>query len=313
MALSEKKDLTRRAALELFGALGAAAVVGCGGSDANGTGGAGGTGAAGGAGGTSSSSTTASGTTSTTSSSTASSSGSAGAWATGDGSFFSGKDYGNPFASGVGDTCKVFKDSTAGPCHSNTYHQQDITEGQIGLPARLEFIVVDSGCNPVPDAIVEIWHCSALGVYSAAPAAEASSDIGYSSSHFSDLNEGFCTGNDAEGKASSWFRGYQKAGADGRVTFDTLFPGWYMGRTIHIHFRVTVGSTVYVTSQVFFDDSLNNEIIADHASYNTRGAKDTPNATDNVLQGLTLSEVVMSYAKQSDGALLAWKAIAINA
>lgn len=306
MALGEKRDLSRRAALELLGAFGAAVVVGCSDNGETGSGGAGGTAGTGGASSTSSSSA---------SSSTSTSSGSATSWATGDGSFLSGKDYGNPFTAGTGSSCPVWKEATQGPCHSNTYHRQDVTEGQIGLPARLELLVLDTNCNPIPDAIVEIWHCSPLGVYSAAPTAEATSDIGYSSSHFSDLNESFCTGNDAAGKAAAWFRGYQKAGSDGRVTFDTLFPGWYASRTVHIHFRVTVGSTVYATSQLFFEDTLNDEIIADHASYSTRGAKDTTNVADKVISeaGLTLSDVVMSHARQSDGALLAWKAITVSA
>jgi protocatechuate 3,4-dioxygenase beta subunit len=303
-----KKDLTRRAALEMLGAIGAALTVGCGGSDANGTGGAGG---GGGTGGSGTSTTSTSGTTSTSSTST--SSGSTASWATGDGTFLDGKDYGNPFSSGIGSTCKVYKESTQGPCRSNSFHRQELTEGVVGLPTRLELVVVDQNCNPVPDAIVEIWHCSPLGIYSAAKTAEPSSDIGYDSSNFGDLNEQFCTGGDAEGEAKGWFRGYQKAGSDGRVTFDTLFPGWYPSRTIHIHFMITVGSTTYATSQLFFDDSLNDEILADHASYSSNGAKDTTNAADNVAGGLTLSEVVMSYQKQSDGALLAWKAITINA
>lgn len=123
-----------------------------------------------------------------------------------------------------------------------------------------------------------------------------------------------CTANDAAAQKAAWFRAYQKAGADGRVTFDTLFPGWYASRTVHIHFVVTVGTTKYATSQVFFDDSVNDEIIADHPSYNARGAKDTPNASDKVITeaGFTLSDVVMNHAQQADGALLAWKAITIS-
>lgn len=307
MGVFEKKDVSRRVALEMLGAFGAAITVGCGGTGI-GTGGAGGegTGGSGGTGGA--------GTTSTSTSTSTTTATSTGGWATGDGAFFSGKDYGDPFASGVGNTCPTWKEATEGPCHSNTFHRQDVTEGYVGLPTRLELLVVDTNCDPVPDAIVEIWHCSPLGIYSAAPTAEGTSDIGYDSNQKSDLNESFCTGNDAAGKAAGWFRGYQKAGADGRVTFDTIFPGWYPGRTIHIHFRVTVGTTSYVVSQLFFDDTLNDEILADHPTYSVNGQKDTTNVNDNVVNGgLALSEVVMSTAKQSDGSLLAWKAIAVNA
>lgn len=310
MRVLDKKDLSRRAALEMLGAFGAAIVVGCG-SDSEGAGGSGGEAGSGGS--TSSTGTNSTGTNSTGTNSTTTST-NTGDWATGDGSFLTGKDYGNPFASGVGATCAVWKAATLGPCHSNTYHRQDISEGVVGLPTRLEIMVVDAACNPVPDAIVEVWHCSPDGVYSAAPTAETS-DIGYDANHASDLNGGMCTGNNATAQQAAWGRGYQKAGADGRVTFDTVFPGWYGGRTVHVHFKVTVGTTEYIVSQFFFEDTLNDEIIADHAEYSARGAKDTTNAADKVVSeaGLTLSSVVMSAAKQSDGALLAWKAITINA
>jgi protocatechuate 3,4-dioxygenase beta subunit len=302
MALHQK-NLTRRAALEMFGAFGAVVVTGCSSTDT--TSGAGGAGGAGGA--------TAATTTTTTTATASTTSGSATTWTTGNGTFLAGKDYGNPFASGVGSTCTVYKDVTKGPCRSNTYDRKDMTDGVVGLPTRLEIVVVDSACKPIPDAIVELWHCSPLGIYSAAKTAESASPIGYDSSNFSDLNEAFCTGGDADGEENDWFRAYQQAGADGRVTFDTIFPGWYKGRTIHVHFMVTVGTQTYVTSQFFFDDTLNNEILADHATYSVNGAKDTTNAGDMVASGLTLSEAVMSTSRQSDGALLAWKAITISA
>ncbi len=293
--------VSRRAALRMFGALGATALAGACGDAVSGAGGAGGTG-----------STTTTGTGATTATGSTST-GSATGWATGDGSFLTGKDYGNPFATGPGTTCAVWKDATSGPCHSNTYHRQDATEGVSGLPTRLELLVVDTSCNPVPDAIVEIWHASPDGIYSAAPTVETS-DIGYDAAHAADLNDGFCTANDAKAQVAGWFRAYQQAGSDGRVTFDTLFPGWYKGRTIHIHFRVTVGTTQYKTSQLFFDDTLNDEILADHATYSAHGAKDTTNVADSVMSqaGLTLSDVVMDHAQQSDGALLAWKVITIT-
>lgn len=289
------EGVSRRAALKMFGAFGATAVVAACGESVSGTGGAGGTGT---------STTTTGGTTGT---------GSASGWATGDGSFLASKDYGNPLSAGPGTTCTVWKDATSGPCHSNTYHRKDATEGLVGLPTRLELLIVDASCNPVPNAIVEIWHCSPTGVYSAAPTVEAS-DIGYDAAHATDLNNGFCTGGNAAAQVAGWFRAYQQAGADGRVTFDTLYPGWYAGRTVHIHFRVTVGTTQYKTSQLFFEDSLNDEIIADHPTYSARGKKDTTNAADKVVtdSGLALADVVMQHAQQSDGALLAWKVITVT-
>jgi len=231
-----------------------------------------------------------------------------GSWAIGDGTFLAGKSYGDPFSAGIGSSCVVYKASTQGPCHSNTFDRQELTEGYVGLPTRLELLVVDASCNPVPDATVEIWHASPGGVYSGAP---VNGQVG------SDLNTGFCTGNDAAALSSGWFRGYQTAGADGRVTLDTLFPGWYSGRAWHIHFRVSVGSTQYITSQLFADETLKANVFGTHTSYSGRPITSmgyVANSSDMVIQqaGLALSDVVLDYAMQSDGAMLMWKAITVS-
>jgi protocatechuate 3,4-dioxygenase beta subunit len=231
----------------------------------------------------------------------------AGAFAIGSGAFLTGKDYGDPFANGIGTTCAVYESATAGPCHSNTYLRQEITDGLVGLPTRFELLVVDASCNPVADAIVEIWYCSPTGTYSQA-AEEIDAGTGYEGS-LSDLQVGFCTGNDSTALASKWLRAYQIAGADGRVTFDGIFPGWYHGRTTHVHFIITANGKKYVTSQLGFDETLTAAVYAQHSSYSGHGAKDTSNASDMVMTGI--SSPLMSFAQQSDGALVCWKAITI--
>jgi protocatechuate 3,4-dioxygenase beta subunit len=231
-----------------------------------------------------------------------------GSWAIGDGTFLTGKTYGDPFSTGIGTSCVVYKAATQGPCHSNTFDRQELTEGYVGLPTRLELLVVDASCNPVPDATVEIWHASPGGKYSGAP---VNGQVG------SDLNTAFCTGNDAAALSAGWFRGYQTAGSDGRVTFDTLFPGWYSGRAWHIHFKVTVGTTAYITSQLFADETLKANVFGTHSSYSSRPITTmgyVTNSSDMVVSqsGLVLSDVVLDYAMQSDGAMLMWKAITVS-
>jgi intradiol ring-cleaving dioxygenase-like protein len=112
---------------------------------------------------------------------------------------------------------------------------------------------------------VDVWHCDAGGLYSDEAA------------------------NNTVGK--KFLRGYQITDANGAVQFTTIYPGWYSGRTIHIHFRIRTfdGSTTTsnFTSQLFFDETITNTVLA-QSPYNTRGTRDTTNATDNIYSAATL-------------------------
>ncbi len=230
-------------------------------------------------------------------------------FATGDGSFLAGKDYGNPFTTAA-TACTVYTASTEGPCHSNTYSRKDITDGLVGLPTRIELLVTDPACNPLAGAIVEIWYASPVGTYSKAATAESGSYQG----SLSDLNVAFCTGNNAEALAATWLRGYQTTGGDGRVTFDGIFPGWYSGRTTHIHFTVAIDGTKSDTSQIMFDETLTTAVYTTHGSYKAHGNKDTTNAHDNVITGgLPIATALAGYAQQTDGAIVVWKQITVSA
>lgn len=287
------KGLSRRNVLGAFGGFGALMLFGCDTSSSGGSGADGGGTSSGGDGGLSSDGGILSS-----------------GFAVGSGAFLTGKDYGNPFSSGIGSSCVAYGAATKGPCHSNTYLRKDLSDGLVGLPTRFELMIVDTSCKPVPNAIVEIWYASPAGTYSKAAQA-IDSGTGYSGS-LSDLNTSFCTGNDAAALASNWLRGFQMTGTDGRTTIDGIFPGWYAGRTTHIHFIITANGKTYVTSQLLFDESLTSEVYTKHSSYSYRGNKDTSNATDNIVRGgLSLSSSVMSFAQQSDGAIVTWKSITI--
>jgi hypothetical protein len=125
-------------------------------------------------------------------------------------------------------------------------------------------------------------------------------------------NVGFCTGNDSDYVSHLYFRGKQTTDADGIVTFDTCFPGWYSSRTVHVHFTMTVGSTSF-TSQFVFDDALDDEIIGAQPIYSARGKRDTTNTTDTVVSASTSAQFQFETQKMSDGALLAWKSIVLSA
>jgi protocatechuate 3,4-dioxygenase beta subunit len=115
-----------------------------------------------------------------------------------------------------------------------------------GAPLELRFEVqrvsADGVCSLLPGAQVDIWHCDALGVYS--DVADRRVDT---------------TG-------QNFLRGYQVTDEEGRVRFDTIYPGWYRGRAVHVHFKVRVpgdgGRTDEFTSQLYFDDDLTNRVHA---------------------------------------------------
>jgi uncharacterized protein (TIGR03437 family) len=93
--------------------------------------------------------------------------------------------------------------------------------------------------------------------------------------------------------ATSICRGYQLSDDAGQVQFFSIYPGWYSGRTIHIHVRIRTysGSAVYdeFTSQLFFDDTTSDQVMG-QSPYNQRGrTRDTRNSNDMVLQGMSNS------------------------
>jgi protocatechuate 3,4-dioxygenase beta subunit len=151
---------------------------------------------------------------------------------------------------------------------------------QNGLPLRLRIIVSqinDGVLSPLPGAYVDIWHCNALGVYSDV---QAQSTVG-----------------------KKFLRGYQITNRHGEVRFLTIYPGWYTGRTVHIHVKVRLfaGSlqTYEFTTQLFFDDAK-TDIVYQAAPYNQRGARDTFNSEDAIFLGASDDGTVQS----NSGALL---------
>jgi protocatechuate 3,4-dioxygenase beta subunit len=134
--------------------------------------------------------------------------------------------------------------------------RRDITEGRPGLPLRLELTVLNaSTCKPVKNAAVDIWHADAAGVYS-----------------------GFGAG----ASSRTFLRGIQKTNAKGVATFKTIYPGWYQGRAVHIHVKVSLGGSVVHTGQLFFADTVSNAVYSSAAAYTARGKADMPNASDSI-------------------------------
>lgn len=154
-------------------------------------------------------------------------------------------------------------DSASGYFRSNILSNLDGSSVQTGVPFVLTLYVYDAknSCAPMQNVQVDIWHCNASGVYSA----ESSEST---------------TG-------QSWLRGYQLTDATGKVTFTTIIPGWYSGRTTHIHLRLrstydssSTGATN--TMQLFFDQTLVDTLDTTVAPYSTEGKNTTTNASDRV-------------------------------
>ena len=149
-------------------------------------------------------------------------------------------------------TCLLSPEVTEGPYWiEESFTRRDIREKRPGLPLAIRFTVLDArSCAIIKNADVEIWHCDASGEYSG---------VNGASTHF--------------------LRGHQRTNAKGKAEFLTIFPGWYPGRTPHIHMKVSVGGNVVHTGQVFFNEAISRKVYA-HAPY--RGAYDTPHAQDMI-------------------------------
>jgi protocatechuate 3,4-dioxygenase beta subunit len=214
-------------------------------------------------------------------------------WASGGTGSITG-NYPDPFVGSGGMPCTLTSAMTIGPCYANTLSRKDISDGMIGLPLRLSFLVVRAnGCAPMPAATVDIWHSGVNGDYSKF----ASGTI--------------CNPGTEDLQGQTFCRGVQTTDANGRVDFDTIFPGWYSGRAIHIHFTVHINGDEYVTSQLFFDDALEDEIEM-QSSYIARGPRNTRNTQDLFLPRDNIPAFLFSTAKRSDGVLHAWKILSLR-
>lgn len=162
-------------------------------------------------------------------------------------------------------SCVVTPEQTEGPYFvDERLHRSDIrtdpSDGSIkeGLPLALEIRVfavgADKGadCKPIAGAVVDVWHCDAQGIYS---------DV---------MDDNFNT------VGKKFLRGYQVTDKNGSVRFITIYPGWYPGRTVHIHFKIRTNPKYMqaheFTSQLYFNDSITDSVYAQQPAYARREA-----------------------------------------
>jgi protocatechuate 3,4-dioxygenase beta subunit len=184
-------------------------------------------------------------------------------------------------------TCVLSPEVTEGPYWiDNKLTRRDITENKPGLALELVLAVQDAKtCAAIGGADVEIWHCDAVGEYS-----------GYESGA-----PGAPGGQHATPSSSNrYLRGHQKAAADGRVRFLTVYPGWYRGRTPHIHLKVHVGGRVVHTGQLFFAEKTTAAVYR-HAPYKSHGQPDTSHAEDSIYAQAGRSRATLRLTRRSNG------------
>jgi protocatechuate 3,4-dioxygenase beta subunit len=153
-------------------------------------------------------------------------------------------------------SCVLTPEMTQGPYYiAGEKVRRNITDGHPGSPLMLRLTVVDpANCKPIKGAAVDIWHADAAGNYS-----------------------GFGAGRGSR----TFMRGIQRTDANGVATFRTVYPGWYQGRTVHIHVKVHVRGRVVHTGQLFFSDALTDRVYR-NAPYNKRPNRTTRNVNDSI-------------------------------
>ncbi len=195
-------------------------------------------------------------------------------------------------------TCVLTPEATEGPYYFDAERVRgDIREDRRGTRLDVAIRVQDSEtCRPIPNAVVEIWHCDAAGVYS-----------GFAERSLGDGAGG--GGGDAGATGSGRFlRGAQVTDAEGVVRFTTVYPGFYQGRCVHIHAMVHLDDTKVLTTQTMFPEDVNDVVFA-AAPYTGRGER-VRNSDDSIFRDAMLMKMsrtgdghlgVINFAVDSDG------------
>ncbi|MGZ4353822.1 MAG: dioxygenase family protein [Gaiellaceae bacterium] len=199
-------------------------------------------------------------------------------------------------AFGAGDgtvaTCVLTPEVTEGPYWiDKKLTRHDVREGRPGLPLVLDFTIVNARtCKPIRGADVEIWHADASGEYSGFDGGSSGGGPG-----------GPGGGSGPQTK-TRYLRGHQRSDPLGKASFLTIFPGWYRGRTPHVHMKVHVGAGRIVhTGQVFFNEAIQASVYRAGA-YASRGQADTWHAQDMIYTQAGGSRAVVKLGRRPGGA-----------
>jgi protocatechuate 3,4-dioxygenase beta subunit len=168
----------------------------------------------------------------------------------------------------------------------------DITESRPGVPIEYRLSVVDAACRPIAKAVVDVWQCDAVGIYS-----------GY---------DGQITGADTKGM--KFLRGMQRTDDQGLAKFTAIYPGWYPRRVPHLHVKIHLSPKAVLTTNLFFPNSINAEVYATE-HYKARGPSPMTVAQDVELKGddAKFNALMINLAKDGKGGYVGSYAFGISA
>lgn len=178
--------------------------------------------------------------------------------------------------------CQLTTEQTEGPYYFDVDAiRSDITEDREGTELRLALRVRDAeSCEPIENAVVDIWHCDASGNYSGFEAASQGGDGGGPGGGSGPTDE------------ETYLRGAQATNADGVAQFTTIYPGWYQGRTVHIHCKVHLDRQTLLTTQLYTNREFDEQVFAAQP-YAADSGRDAFNDSDGIYDAsleMTLSE-----------------------
>lgn len=181
-------------------------------------------------------------------------------------------------------SCQLTTELTEGPYYFDVDSiRSDIREDRQGMPLRLAVRVREDGsCEPIENAVVDVWHCDANGLYSG----------------FESASMGGPPGGSGRSDDETYLRGAQATSADGIAQFRTVYPGWYRGRTTHVHVKVHLDRTTLLTTQLFFDEEVNEAVYRTEPYSNDTG-RDVFNDSDGIFD----DSLVTTSRKDGDGYL----------
>jgi protocatechuate 3,4-dioxygenase beta subunit len=181
--------------------------------------------------------------------------------------------------------CTLTPEQIEGPFYFDKgLFREVISEGKPGVPLQLVLHVLEASasCAPVPRAVVDVWQCDALGIYS------GYEGVAVAPRRVEPVDD------------KTFLRGVQLTDGAGGVRFRTIYPGWYTGRTPHVHLKVRVGDKA-ATTQLYFPDEVTNAVYA-RPPYDRHPNRDTTNATDRFLGKIADKSLVMwTMSRDAEG------------